>query len=106
MATWCHDKIMAKSNLTEDKQLFAKSFLSFKSISSLEKFLDDLLTEQEITDLAQRLKIAKQFEGGKSYLEVSDKVDASTTTITKVGQAIKYGKGSFTKLFSKFHKSK
>lgn len=89
------------SKLQSDKELLAKSFLSFKSIPAISKFLDDLLTEQEIMDLAQRLKIAKQLEKGSSYQEVSEKVDASTTTITKVGQAIKYGKGAFDKLFGK-----
>lgn len=92
---------MAKQNLTKDKELLAKSILKFKSIPQLTKFIDDLLTEQEITDLAQRLKIAKKIEQGDSYQEVSDKVDASTTTVTKVGQAIKYGRGTFDKLFRK-----
>ena len=92
---------MAKQDLTKDKELLASSILKFKSVPALEKFLDDLLTEQEITDLAQRLKIAKQLEGDKTYQEVSDKVDASTTTVTKVGQVIRYGKGTFLKLFHK-----
>ncbi len=84
---------MVKQNLTQDKELLAKSFLSFKSASAITKFLDDLLTEQEIIDLAQRLRIAKGIVQDKTYVEVSEKVDASTTTVTKVGQAIKYGKG-------------
>lgn len=88
------------SKLQNDKELLAKSFLAFKSIPALTKFLDDLLTEQEITDVAQRLRIAKGIVQDKTYQEVSEKVDASTTTITKVGQAIKYGKGAFQKLFN------
>lgn len=90
---------MAKQTLTQDKELLAKSFLSFKSTAAVTKFLDDLLTEQEIIDLAQRLRIAKGIVQDKTYVEVSEKVDASTTTVTKVGQAIKYGKGSLAKLF-------
>jgi TrpR-related protein YerC/YecD len=76
---------MAKQNLTQDKELLAKSFLSFKSAPAMTKFLDDLLTEQEITDLAQRLRIAKGIVQDKTYVEVSEKVDASTSTVTKVG---------------------
>jgi len=89
------------SNLQADKELMAKSLMAFKSISALTKFLDDLLTEQETTDLAQRLRIAKGIVQDKTYMEVSEKVDASTTTITKVGQAIKYGRGAFQKLFNR-----
>lgn len=87
--------------LQNDKELLAKSILKFKSIPELTKFLDDLLTEQEITDFAQRLRIAKGIVQDKTYQEVSEKVDASTTTVTKVGQAIKYGRGAFGKLFGK-----
>lgn len=90
---------MTKQTLNQDKELLAKSLLVFKSIPALTKFIDDLLTEQEISDLAQRLRIAKKIEKGDSYQEISDKVDVSTTTVTKVGQAIKYGKGAFQKLF-------
>lgn len=89
------------SKLQSDKELLAKSFLSFKSTPAISKFLDDLLTEQEIMDLAQRLRIAKGIVQDKTYQEVSEKVDASTTTVTKVGQAIKYGKGAFERLFGK-----
>lgn len=95
---------MAKQTLTQDKELLAKSILKFKSIPQLTKFLDDLLTEQEISDLAQRLRIAKGIVQDKTYVEVSEKVDASTTTVTKVGQAIKYGKGTFDKLFKRSSK--
>lgn len=87
--------------IQSDKELLANSILKFKSVPRLTKFLDDLLTEQEISDLAQRIKIAKNIEQGKTYEEVSEKVDASTTTITKVGQVIKYGHGAFNKLFRK-----
>lgn len=85
--------------LQRDKELLAKSILAFKSVPALTKFLDDLLTEQEMTDLAQRLRIAKGIVREKTYQEVSEKVDASTTTVTKVGYAIKFGKGAFEKLF-------
>ena len=85
----------------EDKQLLVDSFKEADQKHSLGAFLDDLLTEQEMVDLAQRVKIAKGIIKDKIYLEVSKKVDASTTTITKIGHVIKYGKGAFQKFFGK-----
>lgn len=83
----------------EDKQLLVDSFKEAEQKHSLGAFLDDLLTEQEMVDLAQRVRIAKGIIKDKTYLEVSKKLDTSTTTITKIGQVIKYGKGAFKKLF-------
>ena len=88
----------------EDKQLLVDSFKEADQKHSLGAFLDDLLTEQEMADLAQRVKIAKGIIKDQTYLKVSKKVDASTTTITKIGQVIKYGKGAFQKLFGKKEK--
>ena len=87
------------SNLQKDKEFLADSLRQAESKRSLTPFLDDLLTEQEISDLAQRIRIAKGIIKDKTYQEVSVKVDASTSTITKVGQVIKYGRGAFRKLF-------
>ena len=85
--------------LDKDKQFLVENIKLAESEHKLSAFIDDLLTEQEISDLAQRLRIAKGIIADKTYLEVSEKVKASTSTVTKVGQIIKYGKGAFQKMF-------
>ena len=80
--------------LDKDKQLLVKTLRRIKSAKQLSDFLDDLLTEEEILDLAQRLKIAKLILTGKTYDEIAEKIQASTSTITKIGQVLKYGKGA------------
>lgn len=50
---------MAKPNLDKDRQLLTDTLRKLKSSNDLSNFLDDLLTEEEILDLAQRIKIAK-----------------------------------------------
>jgi len=50
--------------------------------------LDDLLTEEEILDLAQRIKIAKLILDGKTYDEIAERVGTSTSTVSKIGQII------------------
>lgn len=49
---------MDKQSLEKDKKLLGETFKKLKS-SDLSNFLDDLLTEEEILDLAQRIKDCK-----------------------------------------------
>ena len=92
---------MNKPNVAKDKQLLLDAIKKAKNAGELPDFLDDLLTEEEILDLAQRLKIAKLIIAGKTYDEIAEKVKTSTATITKIGQVIKYGKGGLVKVFPK-----
>lgn len=89
---------MDKPNLEKDRELLTDTLRKLKS-SDLSNFLDDLLTEEEILDLAQRLKIAKLILDGKSYDEISESVGTSTATVSKIGQVLKYGKGGLEKVF-------
>lgn len=92
---------MDKPNLDKDKKLIIETLRKLKSEKDLANFLDDLLTEEEILDLAQRLKIGKSILEGKSYDEISEKIGTSTSTVSKIGQILKYGKGGLEKTLSK-----
>ncbi len=92
---------MGKPNLEKDKKLLADTFRKLKSSKDLSNFLDDLLTEEEILDLAQRLKIAQQILNDKTYDEIAGSIETSTATVSKIGQVLKYGKGGLQKVFSK-----
>ncbi|MBI5358192.1 TrpR-related protein YerC/YecD [Candidatus Amesbacteria bacterium] len=92
---------MDKLNLEKDKQLLLDSLKKAQAARELPAFLDDLLTEEEILDLAQRLKIAKLIIEGKIYDEIAEKVNTSTSTVSKIGQVLKYGKGGLNKVFTK-----
>lgn len=92
---------MDKPSLGKDRQLLIDALKKAIKAKGLSSFLDDLLTEEEILDLAQRLKIAKLILDGKTYDEIAEKVNTSTSTVSKIGQILKYGKGGLTKIFLK-----
>lgn len=92
---------MAKPNLEKDKKLLVDTLRKLKSSKDLANFIDDLLTEEEILALAQRLKIAKLILEEKTYDEIAEKVGTSTSTVSKIGQVIKYGKGGLIKVLGK-----
>ncbi|OGH18009.1 MAG: hypothetical protein A3C22_01870 [Candidatus Levybacteria bacterium RIFCSPHIGHO2_02_FULL_37_10] len=92
---------MATLNLEKDKKLLVATLRKLKSSKDLSLFIDDLLTEEEILDLAQRIKIARLIIDGKTYDEIAVKVSTSISTVSKIGQIIKYGKGGLKKVLEK-----
>lgn len=89
---------MDKINLNKDTRLVINSFFKFKTKKNLTLFIEDLFTPEETLDLAQRLKIAKLILDGKTYEEIAAEIPVSTSTISKIGQVIKFGKGGFALL--------
>lgn len=84
---------MDKINLTKDQKLLVDSFYRVKTKKDLTKFIEDLFSPEETLDLAQRLKIAKLIFDGKTYEEIDSLIPVSTSTISKIGQVIKFGRG-------------
>ena len=90
--------IMDKPNLSKDQKLLVDSFYKVRTKKDLAKFIEDLFSPEETLDLAQRLKIAKLILEGKTYEEIAALIPVSTSTISKIGQVIKFGKGGFALL--------
>lgn len=77
----------------KDQKLLVDSFYKIKAKKNLALFIKDLFTEEEVLDLAQRLKIAQLILAGKTYEEIATQISVSSSTISKIGQVIKFGKG-------------
>jgi len=86
---------MQKVSLNKDTQLLIDSFFKIKTKKNLSLLVEDLFSPEETLDLAQRLKIAKLILEGKTYEEIAAQIPVSTSTISKIGQVIKFGKGGF-----------
>ena len=84
---------MDKINLNKDQKLVVDSFYKVKTKKDINNFIEDLFSQEETLDLAQRLKIAKLILEGKTYEEIAAEIPVSTSTISKIGQVIKFGKG-------------
>jgi len=89
---------MDKINLNKDQKLVVDCFYKVNSKKNLTMFIEDLFSPEETLDLAQRLKIAKLILEGKTYEEIATEIPVSTSTISKIGQVIKFGKGGFALL--------
>ena len=62
-------------------------------------FLLDLCTVREITEMSQRLEVARM-PGGQSYVYVQDVTGASATTISRVSKCLNYGSGGYERALS------
>ena len=54
-----------------------------------------LCTTREIADLAQRLEMARLLSEGASYLSVSRRTGASSTTVSRVSKCLNNGAGGY-----------
>lgn len=58
-------------------------------------FLQDLCTVREISEMSQRLEVARLLAGGQSYVFVQETTGASATTISRVSKCLNYGSGGY-----------
>ncbi len=54
---------------------------------------EDLCTFKEIEQMAQRIKAAKLLLNGNTFKQVTDVVDISSATLSRVSRAVRYGEG-------------
>lgn len=88
---------MGKKQLMLKEQLsfLSEAMLHLETLEEYEKFLFDILTNQEIAMLSQRLHIAILLSEGNTYKKISDKTGVSSATIERVKQSFSYGEDGY-----------
>ncbi len=66
---------------------------SIDNAQDMELLFADLCTKNEIEQMTQRLVAAKLLLQGKTYNQVIEATDISSATLSRVSNAVKYGKG-------------
>ncbi len=59
------------------------------------RFLRDLCTITELKELGQRWHVARLLDEGVSYHDISEHTGASSATISRVGQWLRYGRDGY-----------
>ena len=70
-----------------------KAVLSLKNEQECQDFFDDLCTNKEVEQMAQRVCAAKLLMDGKTYNQVIDETDISSATLSRVSRCVQYGNG-------------
>ena len=79
----------------EDTRALFDALLSLKTAEECELFLEDVCTVKEITDMAQRLKVARLLRAKTSYAAINQETGVSTATISRVSRCLDYGPGGY-----------
>lgn len=85
---------MISKKVSED--MINELFDLFVSLNSREDFkvlFEDLCTNKEVAQMAQRLRAAKLLINNKTYNEVIAETDISSATLSRVSRCIQYGNG-------------
>ncbi len=78
-----------------------EAILSLKDIDECRNFFDDLCTRKELSDMSQRLTVAKMLLNDDKYLDITDKTGASSATISRVGRCIANDDSGYLKVLTK-----
>lgn len=84
--------------------LFA-AILSLKTVKEAEAFFRDLCTIDEIKSMSERWQIVKMLEKGKSYRNIAEKLNVSTTTVSRVALWLNNGEGGYRLVSNRLNKS-
>lgn len=67
--------------------------ISIDNKTDCQALFEDLCTFKEIEQMAQRIKAAKLLISGKTFNQITDEVDISSATLSRVSRAVRYGEG-------------
>lgn len=70
------------------------------------RFFEDLCTVKELLDMAQRLDVAVLLREGANYQAISQQVNVSTATISRVSRCLNYGPGGYACALDKLTEEK
>jgi TrpR-related protein YerC/YecD len=80
-----------------------KAILLLRTKGESQKFLRDLLTEQEIFEFARRWEAAQLLNAGTSYLTIEKTTGLSSTTIARISKWLNNGSGGYQLMLKKIH---
>ena len=75
----------------EQTERLADALLTLENKEEMYRFLEDVLTIQEMKSITQRLEVAVMLRAKETYQEIVRKTGASTTTIGRVNRTLQYG---------------
>lgn len=81
--------------ITDETHALARAFVALREEDEALRFLRDLCTVTELRELGERWQVARLLDGGASYAQIQRQTGASSATISRVGQWLRYGRGGY-----------
>jgi TrpR-related protein YerC/YecD len=81
-----------------------RAILALENEKEAEAFFRDLCTIDEIKSISERWEIAKLVYKGLPYRKIADKLNVSTTTVSRVALWLNNGEGGYKMVLDKLNK--
>ncbi|HVB52906.1 MAG TPA: YerC/YecD family TrpR-related protein [Candidatus Acidoferrales bacterium] len=89
----------------EMEELF-EAISKLKTASETAAFLRDLCTIAELRAMSGRWQVALLLDQGLHYLEIAKRTGASTATITRVSNWLRFGSGGYRSMLDRRQRSR
>ena len=81
------------NSLNADIKELYSLILSLENEQECDQLFQDLCTNKELEQMAQRIKAAKLLLSGNTYNQVMEQCEISSATLSRVSRCVKYGNG-------------
>ncbi len=92
--------------ITDEITDLAEAIVLLRTGDEALRFLRDVCTINELKELGQRWHVARLLDEGISYHEISERTGASSATISRVAQWLRYGRDGYRLLIDRSRKGK
>ncbi len=92
--------------MTDATRDLALAVASLRDADEAMRFLRVLCTVNELQAMAERWKVARMLDEGVSYHEISEGTGASSATISRVNQGLRYGRDGYRLVLDRRSRSK
>ena len=92
--------------MTDATRDLAVAVASLRDADEAMRFLRDLCTVSELQAMTERWKVARMLDEGVSYHEISEGTGASSATISRVNQWLRYGRDGYRLVLDRRARSK
>lgn len=85
----------------EELRDLARAVASLRDEDETLRFLRDLCTVNELREFGQRWQVARMLDEGISYHEIGARTGASSATISRVNQWLRYGRDGYRRVLDR-----
>lgn len=85
----------------EEMDRLFEAILHLENVEECYRFFEDVCTINELQSLSQRFEVAGMLRRQNTYVEITEKTGASTTTIGRVNRTLNYGNGGYQLAFER-----
>ncbi|CAN5716274.1 hypothetical protein BH24CHL5_BH24CHL5_06580 [soil metagenome] len=90
--------------MTDETMELARAVAALEGEAEALRFLRDLCTIRELQELGHRWHVARLLAQGMPYHEISELTGASSATISRVNQWLRYGRGGYPVLIARLER--